>query len=88
MKICEICGGVGCGPGCVLCGACQGTGFILLGPEGAAKHAALEIEAREKAARLGWSEEVWEPVDPVTHYPALARKVLRVITADAARKVG
>lgn len=93
MKVCEVCGGVGCTTGCVLCAACQGTGFISLGHESAARYESLVVEAREKAARLGWSEEVWEPVDPVLHYPALARKVFRVVTVpqtarNRERKVG
>lgn len=92
MKACEACGGVGCTTGCVLCSACQGTGLISLGHESAARHAELVVKAREKAARLGWSEEAWESIEPRDRecYPtALARKVLRVVTVPArARKAG
>lgn len=90
MKTCEVCGGMGCRPtDCLICAACQGTGLISLGHESAERYAVLVAQAREKAARLGWLEEVWEPVDPVAHYPALARKVLRSITVpQQERKVG
>jgi hypothetical protein len=80
MKVCEVCGGIG-HAGTVLCLFCQGTGLISLGHESAERYAELVIKAREKAAHLGWQEEVWEPI-PLSQrecYPyALARKV-RVI---------
>lgn len=90
MKVCEVCGGSGCrATDCLLCVTCQGTGLISLGAESAARHAALVVKAREKAARLGWIEEVWEPVDPLLNYPALARTVLRVVTVPhKARRAG
>ncbi len=84
MKVCEVCGGSGCQPNCVLCSACDGAGVISLGHESAARHAALVSSAREKAARLGWIEEVWEPLTEAEQreqYPQLARKVYRVLRA-------
>lgn len=88
MKTCEICGGDGCrGSDCLICATCFGTGLICLGHESAERYEALKVKARDKAARLGWIEEVWEPVDPVRHYPALARKVYRVIGLQQ-RKAG
>jgi hypothetical protein len=86
VKVCEYCGGTGCRHGGVLCPTCAGTGMILLGQEGVARYEQMKRDARAKAARLGWIEEVWEPVDPVTHYPALARKVFRVVVADQAKR--
>ena len=79
MKACEVCGGVGCGSGCVLCAACHGTGMISLGHESAARYEQMKQAAREKAARLGWTEEVWIGEWPHTQ----PRKVLRVIAAPA-----
>lgn len=80
MRICEICGGLGCNTARLLCAACEGTGLICLGYESEARYEQMKIHAREKAARLGWTEEVWEPVDPVANYPALGRKVRRLVT--------
>ncbi len=81
MKFCEVCGGSG-HAGVLICAACQGTGWISLGPESAARHAGLVVLARQRGAELGWMEESWEPVDPIRNYPALARKVRRVVTVD------
>lgn len=87
MKTCEVCGGMGCRPtDCLICSACQGTGVICLGWESRERHAELVVKAREKAARLGWMEEVWLPVDPVANYPALARKVYRVISSATSKR--
>lgn len=89
MKTCEVCGGVGCNTACALCAACQGTGLISLGHESAERHAALVIRARENAARLGWTEEVWQPLTEAeqrAEYPRLARKVLQVVTVKVARQ--
>ena len=85
MKVCEVCGGMG-HQGVLICGSCHGTGLISLGHESAAKYAVMIAEARKKAARLGWMEEVWEPVDPRENYPALGRKVRRVITVERERQ--
>lgn len=91
MKPCEICGGSGCRVSdCLLCPSCQGTGLICLGHESAERYAALVVTAREKAARLGWIEEAWEPLTEAeqrAQYPRLARKVFRVVTVDARQEV-
>lgn len=79
MKPCEVCGGIG-NRSKVLCTACQGTGLVLLGMEGSARYTVLVAKAREKAAQYGWFEDVWEPVDPVAHYPALARTIRKRVT--------
>lgn len=74
----------------LLCSCCQGTGLICLGHESAERYAELVVEAREKAARLGWIEEVWEPLTEAekrAEWPRLARKVFRAVTVEAKREV-
>ena len=74
----------------LMCSACQGTGCLSLGPESAERHAALVVQARERAAREGWREDVWEPLtaeEQRAQYPKLARKVRRRVTVEAEREV-
>lgn len=79
MKVCELCAGLGCSRQRVLCATCHGTGMICLGHESADRYEAMKQTARDKAARLGWSEEVWEGAWPESE----PRKVLRAIAAPA-----
>lgn len=78
MKVCEVCGGMGCRPtDCLLCAACEGTGAICLGHESAGRYEDMKRAARAKAARLGWLEDVWEG-----QWPEPVRKVRRVVTIE------
>lgn len=70
MKVCEVCGGLG-HRSKRMCTACWGTGLILLGPEGGARYAELMDAARARGEREGWTEEVWQLIEP----PAFGRKV-------------
>lgn len=71
MKVCEICGGLGystiAGEGPhglqtarLLCASCEGTGALLLGPEGAEGYAEKLTRVRHRAAAEGWLEDVWD----------------------------
>jgi hypothetical protein len=86
VKVCELCVGVGCGPGCLICPVCFGTGMICLGHESADRYEQMKEAARAKAARLGWTEEVWVGEWPHTK-PRLVRRVI-VHPSVAHRKAG
>lgn len=80
MKVCEICAGLGCRPDKVMCPTCYGTGLISLGHESSARYERMKVATREKAARLGWSEIVWDGE------PGNARKVTRRVTVEGLRQ--
>lgn len=71
MKVCEVCGGRGystmaggephgLGWQRLLCASCEGTGVMLLGPEGAGRYAEKVARVRRQAAAEGWLEDVWD----------------------------